>query len=107
MTNLFRFPTPTGWDVGPASGLRVAATPPAPGLLDPATAERLLTTKEAAALLGLSHRTLEGLRRRGGGPLFVALSRNAIRYRRSDLDAWIASRAAPHTAKARALLRAA
>lgn len=75
-------------------------------LLD-ATGDRLLTTKEAAAVLGLSPRTLEGLRRRGGGPPFVVLSRNAVRYRQGDLRAWVESRTAPHTAQARALLRAA
>jgi len=77
------------------------------GLLDTVTGRRLLTTVEAGEMLSLSPRTLEGLRRRGGGPVFVALSRNAIRYRQEDLQAWIASRTAPHTAKAHSLLFAA
>lgn len=61
-----------------------------------ATAERvrvpgrrsLLTEKEAAALLRLSYRSLQGLRVRGGGPRFVKLGRS-VRYRLSDLDKFI------------------
>ena len=75
-------------------------------LFDASTGDALLTTDQAAALLGISPRTLEGYRRKGGGPLFVALSRNAVRYRPTDLRAWLDSRTAPHTAKARALLAA-
>ena len=52
----------------------------------------LLTTAEAAYLLGLSVRTLETLRLRGGGPTFIALRTRAVRYQRDDLNAWIASR---------------
>lgn len=87
----------------PAAEASPAGAPEAV-LLDAASGDRLLTTKAAAALLGLSPRTLEGLRRRGGGPQFIAISRNVVRYRRDDLDAWVASRAAPHTAKARQFL---
>ena len=50
----------------------------------------LLKTHEAASRLALSHRTLEKLRRRGDGPLFVKIGR-AVRYRPSDLDRWLAS----------------
>ncbi|WP_414644917.1 helix-turn-helix transcriptional regulator [Brevundimonas sp.] len=73
-------------------------------MLDSATREPLLSTVEAATCLALSPRTLEAYRRKGGGPVFVALSRNVVRYRRSDLDAWVTSRSAPHTARARALV---
>ena len=52
----------------------------------------LLFTVEAAFLLGLSPRTLEALRLRGGGPPFVAVTRKAIRYRRGDIDVFIAMR---------------
>ena len=72
-------------------------------MLDTATGEGLLTTVQAAERLSMSPRTLETYRRKGGGPLFVALSRNLVRYRQADLDAWINSRLAPHTAKARTL----
>lgn len=76
------------------------------GLVEGGSGERLLTTAEAAERLSLSPRTLEGFRRRGGGPTFVVLSRNAVRYRGSDLRAWIDARTAPHTAMARTLLAA-
>lgn len=62
--------------------------------------DRLLNTKEAADYLGLSPRTLEGYRSRGGGPLYVAISRNVVRYRLSDLQAWVDERAVRHTAQA-------
>jgi excisionase family DNA binding protein len=74
-------------------------------LIEPVTRCPLLKTEEAAKYLNLSRRTLEGLRRRGGGPQFRALSRNAVRYSLDDLQAWVDSRCAPHTAKARAILR--
>ena len=52
----------------------------------------LLFTIEAAFLLGLSLRTLEALRLRGGGPLFVKVTPRAVRYRRCDIDAFIEAR---------------
>jgi predicted DNA-binding transcriptional regulator AlpA len=51
--------------------------------------EELLTTPAAAALLGLSPRTLEGWRRTGEGPAFVRLGRRRVAYRRSALDSWL------------------
>lgn len=54
--------------------------------------DELLRPDETAAVLKFSVRTLEAMRLRGGGPLYIALSRRAVRYRRSDIDAWIASR---------------
>lgn len=84
-----------------------AARPPAPPrMLDATTGEALLTTAEAASALGLSPRTLEGLRRKGGGPAFVAISRNLVRYQPAALTFWITSRSVPHTAKARSILAA-
>ena len=52
----------------------------------------LLFTAEAAFLLGLSPRTLEALRLRGGGPAYYSVGRRACRYRRQDLTAWLAGR---------------
>lgn len=60
----------------------------------------LLTTAQAAALLGLSPRTLGGLRLRGGGPRYVRLSARAVRYRREDLAAWIEAGVRTNTAEA-------
>jgi predicted DNA-binding transcriptional regulator AlpA len=52
----------------------------------------LLSNNEAAAYLGLSHRTLPGLRRRGDGPPYVKLGGRKVGYLKSDLDAWLESR---------------
>lgn len=54
--------------------------------------DALLTTPEAAHLLGLSPRTLESLRLRGGGPVFIAVTAKAVRYRRRDLEDLILTR---------------
>lgn len=53
-----------------------------------------LTPGQAATVVHLSTRTLEGLRYRGDGPPFAKLGKGRsarILYRRTDLDAWIAS----------------
>jgi predicted DNA-binding transcriptional regulator AlpA len=65
------------------------------GLTDPEPAGRpiprdpdvLLFGAEAAYLAGLSARTFEAFRLKGGGPSFVKLGR-AVRYRRGDVLAW-------------------
>lgn len=49
---------------------------------------RLLTTKEAAEYLGMSPRTLEGYRSRGGGPQFMRLGRRSVRYDPDALQQW-------------------
>lgn len=52
-----------------------------------------LTTKEVAALLRLSPRTLEGMRRNGKGPVFTRMGEDQnskVAYRRSDLKRWLA-----------------
>lgn len=51
----------------------------------------MLNTDEAAAYLGLARRTLEGMRWKKEGPKFVKLNRS-VRYRKSDLDAYIEAR---------------
>lgn len=51
-----------------------------------------LTTKEAAAFLRLSPRTLEGLRSKGGGPRFHKLGRGMrtrVLYYLDDLLEWM------------------
>lgn len=57
----------------------------------------LLYTVEAAFLLGLSPRTVEALRLRGGGPPYIQVTPKAVRYRRRDLDAWITARSRKST----------
>jgi predicted DNA-binding transcriptional regulator AlpA len=51
----------------------------------------LLSQREAATLLHLSERTLERFRVSGTGPKFVRLGRS-IRYRLTDIEAFIAAR---------------
>lgn len=48
----------------------------------------VLSTKEAARILALSHRTLEGLRLRRKGPRFLTLPNGRVRYFQSDVIAW-------------------
>ena len=48
-----------------------------------------LTTPQAAQYLNLSTQHLEIMRHQGEGPRFLKLPR-LVRYRRADLDAWMA-----------------
>ena len=52
---------------------------------------RYLDTKQAAAYLGLSVKTLEKLRITGRGPRYAKAGRRVI-YDRRDLDRWVAAR---------------
>ena len=58
----------------------------------------LLTQRQAAEMLALSERTLERIRVTGSGPKFVRCGRS-IRYRLSDVEAWIASRVVGSTSE--------
>lgn len=51
----------------------------------------VLNTIEAARYVRLAKPTLERFRLTGEGPRFAKLG-GAVRYRRTDLDEWIASR---------------
>ena len=62
--------------------------------------DKLLNTKQAAALLGLRPSCLENWRWRGSGPSFVRLSARAIRYRQPDLEAFVDERVRPSTSVA-------
>ncbi len=55
--------------------------------------ESLLTTKEVAKWLLVSHQTLNHWRIYGSGPKFIRLSANRIGYRPDDVEAWLAGRA--------------
>jgi len=48
----------------------------------------VLNTRGAADFLGVSPRTLEGFRVRGGGPHFVKIG-GAVRYRLTSLEAYL------------------
>lgn len=52
--------------------------------LDPS---QYINEKEAAKYLGISHRTLQGMRVKGGGPPFVKI-RKMVRYKAGDLIKW-------------------
>ena len=68
-----------------------AAEPSAPRDVLPPGGDRLLTEREAAHLLGLQPSTLRRWRSVGqpGQPEFVKIAGRAIRYRMSDLTAYI------------------
>jgi hypothetical protein len=51
-----------------------------------------VSTAQAARLIGLSVRTLETMRARGGGPPFIKVTAKSVRYLRRDLVLWLESR---------------
>ena len=60
--------------------------------------EQLLTEQESGGpLRAFSSRFLQNRRTRGGGPLYVEISRRCVRYRRRDLIAWLDALSKPHT----------
>lgn len=59
----------------------------------------LLKPEDAAEILGCTTKHLEGLRCRGGGPRYVRLGWRTVRYRRSQLESWLASREFASTAQ--------
>jgi excisionase family DNA binding protein len=61
----------------------------------------LLTQDEAAELLKLSVRTVERLRVSGTGPKFLKIMRS-VRYRPSDVEAWLAARIVSSTSEEKA-----
>lgn len=56
--------------------------------LDPSAA--MLNEQQVAQHIGLTVHALQRWRVKGGGPLFSKLG-SAVRYRLSDVDAWIAA----------------
>lgn len=61
-------------------------------------APEYLNTKQAAAYLSLSTQRLEIWRVQGGGPPYHKLC-HAVRYKKSELDAFMASNSRNHTAE--------
>jgi excisionase family DNA binding protein len=55
--------------------------------------DRLLTSAEVATLLGVTDRTLRNWGAKRIGPRHVRVGRKYIRYRASDVDAWLDSNA--------------
>lgn len=59
----------------------------------------LVDEREAASILCYSVRALQNWRHRGGGPDFVKVSSRSVRYRRADLEKWIAARTVSNTSQ--------
>lgn len=51
-----------------------------------------LTPKEVAERLKVKVTTLQALRTRGGGPAFIKLGYNRVRYSLKDIEAWESQR---------------
>lgn len=77
-------------DLAAALRLALAPAPASPA----AASSEYVDTREAANLLGVSARTLEGLRAQGLGPDHIRIGR-AVRYPRAALSAVRAPSAAP------------
>jgi predicted DNA-binding transcriptional regulator AlpA len=48
----------------------------------------LIDERSAAEFLGITSRTMQAMRQRGGGPKYIRLSSRCLRYRRADLAKW-------------------
>ena len=64
--------------------------------------DRLRDEAEAATLLGLKKQTMAAWRHRGCGPRYVKIGK-LVRYRLSDLTAYVDSRTCSNTGEAAAL----
>ncbi len=60
----------------------------------------IFRTTEAAGYIGLKKSTLEAWRCRGGGPVYIKMSK-AVRYRKEDLDAFVNARKCSSTSDPR------
>ena len=60
---------------------------------------RLLDENEAAGMLGFTPRFLQARRIRGDRPPFIRISSRAVRYRPSDLRAWLEQRTRTSTSE--------
>ncbi len=54
--------------------------------------ERVLSDFECAELLGIARESLLSMRRRGEGPPYCRVSKGIVRYLRSQVIEWLASR---------------
>ena len=54
----------------------------------------LLTPRETAKLLGIRWETLCRWRKRNQGPPFIKAGQRYVRYRRADVERWLAGEAA-------------
>ncbi|WP_371879538.1 helix-turn-helix transcriptional regulator [Nannocystis punicea] len=61
--------------------------------------EKLLTTVEVAELLGTTPGSLRNARARGLAPRAIRLKGLGLRWRQSDVEAWVAEQAAAAEAR--------
>jgi predicted DNA-binding transcriptional regulator AlpA len=61
--------------------------------------DKLCSADEAAELLGIAPQTLAHWRVRGSGPRYITLSARCVRYRASDIQAWLNGREKKSTAE--------
>lgn len=54
--------------------------------------DTLINENQASTFLKVTPRTLQAWRYRGGGPRYIKISSRAVRYRVTDLTAWIESK---------------
>lgn len=64
--------------------------------------DAILTSAQAAEILGFTEKTLTKWRLQGNGPKYAKVNNKWVRYRRCDLDAWIASKIVHSTAEEKA-----
>ena len=60
-------------------------------MLDEQLRDRLIGQDKAAEILGVQPRTLEAWRQKLIGPRFIHHSARCVRYRLSELQAWVAA----------------
>ena len=70
-----------------------------PARIQPDAADRLCSPAETAELLGIAPQTMAHWRVRGCGPRYLLLNRRCVRYRLSDIRAWLESRTQESTAE--------
>jgi hypothetical protein len=56
--------------------------------------DELLTPRDVAGIVHMSPRTLEAWRSEGYGPKFLRINPRVIRYRRVDVENWLADKLA-------------
>lgn len=61
--------------------------------------DQLLSRKEVREEYGLSENLLEKLAVRGGGPVMTKISARMVRYRRCDIEGWLASKRIENSAQ--------
>lgn len=73
------------------------ATRPSDNAAVPILGEPLLTPRMLADELGVTTKSLERWRATGEGPPFLRVSRKIIRYRKTDVEGFLAARVATST----------